>query len=132
MKNEISIRGEFEEYEDDLGALDPRDVVADVAEPRINDGRPRDGMRLLQTYFSGPDAHRRVMLFENFVSLLGGQADDGGYGEMYRNKLERDYRDGNVYRGASDRGDYMDSNIGSIMGSNMDSNRMTYDRRTVG
>jgi len=25
LKNEISIRGDFEEYEDDLGAMDPRD-----------------------------------------------------------------------------------------------------------
>jgi len=25
LKNEISIRGDFEEYEDDLGVMDPRD-----------------------------------------------------------------------------------------------------------
>lgn len=53
MKNEISIRGEFEEYEDDLEDLDG----GGIAGPNIIDnGRsidraalsvPRDGMRLL-------------------------------------------------------------------------------------
>jgi len=39
LKNEISIRGDFEEYEDDLGAMDPRDQMQDVAGPR-NGERP--------------------------------------------------------------------------------------------
>jgi len=59
LKNEISIRGQFEEYEDDLGTIgsaigdQQRDMVDD-SDSRIDVGRPKDGMRLLQNYFSGP------------------------------------------------------------------------------
>tara|TARA_B110000285_G_C15132927_1_gene624893 strand:+ start:2127 stop:2336 length:210 start_codon:yes stop_codon:yes gene_type:complete len=53
LKNEISIRGEFEEYADDLEPLDPRDDGRDQRRDDI-DRAPRDGMRLLQNYFSGP------------------------------------------------------------------------------
>jgi hypothetical protein len=105
LKNEISIRGEFEEYEDDLGTLgDQRDGLDDSISPRIDVNRPKDGMRLLQNYFSGPQANRRVLLFENFVSLLEGQQNDGGYGDTYRNKMDRDYLGNGVYRGINDLG----------------------------
>lgn len=50
LKNEISIRGEFEEYEEDLGDMDRS--MQDGG-PRIDDSS-RDGMRLIQNYFSGP------------------------------------------------------------------------------
>jgi hypothetical protein len=51
---------------------------------------PRGGMQLLQNYFSGPNAHRRVLLFENFVNILGGQEDNLGYGDNYRNGFDGD------------------------------------------
>lgn len=154
LKSEISIRGEFEEYEDDLGTLgDQRDGLDDSDSPRIDVGRPKDGMRLLQNYFSGPQANRRVLLFENFVNLLEGQQDD--YSDTYRNKLDRDYVGDDVYRGISARGmndlgmnDRGLDNIGSlggvgglgggiggitsILGGSDPLNRATFDRRTVG
>lgn len=112
-------------------------------------------MRLIQNYFSGPQANRRVLLFENFVSMLGGQQDD--LSDMYRNKIDRDYMgDDSAYRGInvrgmndlgmSDRGGL--DNIGSlggigglgggiggitsILGGADPLNRSTFDRRTVG
>lgn len=35
-------------------------------------GQTRDGMRLIEEYFTGQNAAKRVMLFENFVNLLAG------------------------------------------------------------
>lgn len=61
-------------------------------------------MRLLQNYFSGPQANRRVLLFENFVSLLGGQQDDLGFGGGGLNRNDRDYLGNGVYRGINDLG----------------------------
>ena len=69
-------------------------------------------------------------MFENFVSLLEGQSNDmGPYGDMYRGKLDRDYIDGNVYRGVSDRGDILDhlGGIGGIAGIAGLDNRLPLD-----
>jgi hypothetical protein len=60
----------------------------DDQDSRMDD--PRGGMQLLQNYFSGPNAHRRVLLFENFVNILGGQEDNLGYGDNYRNGFDGD------------------------------------------